>query len=106
MVDMGFEPQLQALLESMPGTEGGEEGGEGRYEGRERTTAMFSATMPPAVDRLARKYLSRPVAVTVGRQEQIQRGRRYYIRKPTSSDASRASSHSVETSRWEALTGC
>ena len=70
MVDMGFEPQLQALLESMPGTEGGEEGEEGRHEGRERTTAMFSATMPPAVDRLARKYLSRPVAVTVGRQEQ------------------------------------
>ncbi len=31
-----------------------------------RTTYMFSATMPPAVERLARKYLRRPVVVTIG----------------------------------------
>ncbi|KAI5016849.1 hypothetical protein ZWY2020_037227 [Hordeum vulgare] len=30
------------------------------------TTHMFSATMPPAMERLARKYLRNPVAVTVG----------------------------------------
>jgi ATP-dependent RNA helicase DDX23/PRP28 len=34
--------------------------------GRFRTTYMFSATMPPAVERLARSYLRRPVVVTVG----------------------------------------
>ncbi len=27
---------------------------------------MFSATMPPAVERLARKYLRNPVVVTIG----------------------------------------
>jgi hypothetical protein len=31
-----------------------------------RTTYMFSATMPAAVERLARKYLRRPVVVTIG----------------------------------------
>lgn len=27
---------------------------------------MFSATMPPAVERLAKKYLRRPAIVTIG----------------------------------------
>lgn len=27
---------------------------------------MFSATMPPAVERLAKKYLRRPAVVTIG----------------------------------------
>ena len=31
-----------------------------------RTTYMFSATMPSAVERLARKYLRRPVVVNIG----------------------------------------
>ncbi|KAL6281942.1 hypothetical protein ACE6H2_012871 [Prunus campanulata] len=31
-----------------------------------RTTYMFSATMPPAVERLARKYLRNPVVVRIG----------------------------------------
>lgn len=31
-----------------------------------RTTYMFSATMPAAVERLARKYLRRPVVVNIG----------------------------------------
>lgn len=31
-----------------------------------RTTYMFSATMPNAVERLARKYLRRPVVVNIG----------------------------------------
>ena len=31
-----------------------------------RTTYMFSATMPPAVERLARKYMRRPVVVNIG----------------------------------------
>lgn len=31
-----------------------------------RTTYMFSATMPPAVERLARKYMRRPVTVVIG----------------------------------------
>jgi ATP-dependent RNA helicase DDX23/PRP28 len=35
-----------------------------------RTTYMFSATMPPAVERLARKYMRRPVVVNIGRAGQ------------------------------------
>ena len=31
-----------------------------------RTTYMFSATMPPPVERLARVYLRNPVVVTIG----------------------------------------
>ena len=31
-----------------------------------RTTYMFSATMPSAVERLARKYLRRPVVINIG----------------------------------------
>ena len=31
-----------------------------------RTTYMFSATMPPAVERLARKYMRRPVVINIG----------------------------------------
>ena len=31
-----------------------------------RITYMFSATMPPTVERLARKYLRAPAVVTIG----------------------------------------
>ena len=31
-----------------------------------RTTYMFSATMPPTVERLARKYLRRPIIINIG----------------------------------------
>ncbi|KAF5391268.1 hypothetical protein D9757_001986 [Collybiopsis confluens] len=33
---------------------------------RTRVTTLFSATMPPAVERLARKYLKRPAVITIG----------------------------------------
>ncbi|XP_044954954.1 DEAD-box ATP-dependent RNA helicase 21-like [Hordeum vulgare subsp. vulgare] len=51
MIDMGFEPHVVGVLDEMP-----------TY----MTTHMFSATMPPAMERLARKYLRNPVAVTGG----------------------------------------
>lgn len=70
MVDLGFEPQVVAVLDAMPAgsmkPEGEDEAVE--EEGRVyRTTYMFSATMPAAVERLARAYLRRPVVVTIGR---------------------------------------
>lgn len=52
MIDMGFEPQLADVLDCMP-----DEG---------RRTFMFSATMSPAVERLARSYLKDPVVISVG----------------------------------------
>lgn len=36
-----------------------------------RQTVMFSATMPPAVERLASKYLRRPAVVTIGQAGQV-----------------------------------
>jgi ATP-dependent RNA helicase RhlE len=53
MLDMGFAPQINKVVEQVP-----------RY----RQTLLFSATMPPEVEALARKYLRRPTVVQVGRR--------------------------------------
>ena len=68
MIDLGFEPQVNGVLEAMPSSSlKPEDEGAQLDEGRVyRTTYMFSATMPPAVERLARKFLRRPVVVTIG----------------------------------------
>ncbi|MBI4223416.1 MAG: DEAD/DEAH box helicase, partial [Deltaproteobacteria bacterium] len=42
MLDLGFLPQIQRIMEWVP---------------PRRHTMMFSATMPPAIERLARQYL-------------------------------------------------
>lgn len=73
MVDMGFEPQVQEILAAMPSrnvdvaghskTEPTMARGTQTYT---RQTLMFSATMSPAVERLARSYLLDPVIVTIG----------------------------------------
>uniref|UniRef100_A0A8D3D7Y1 RNA helicase n=1 Tax=Scophthalmus maximus TaxID=52904 RepID=A0A8D3D7Y1_SCOMX len=77
MIDMGFEPDVQKILEYIPVTnqkpdtdeaEDPEkmimnfESGKHKY----RQTVMFTATMPPAVERLARSYLRRPAVVYIG----------------------------------------
>ncbi|ODQ51680.1 P-loop containing nucleoside triphosphate hydrolase protein [Saitoella complicata NRRL Y-17804] len=81
MIDMGFEEAVNGLLDALPvhnmkpDTDDAENsqlmsmmlGGKERY----RQTVMFSATMPPAVERLARKYLRRPAIVTIGNAGQI-----------------------------------
>ena len=51
MLDMGFGPQLEAIVAHLP---------------QERHTMMFSATMPPQIERLASKYLKDPVRIAVG----------------------------------------
>lgn len=55
MLDMGFAPQLNRIVNEIP-----------RY----RQTLLFSATMPPEVEALARKYLRKPVVVQVGRRSE------------------------------------
>ena len=55
MLDMGFAPQIQKIIDQLP-----------RY----RQTMLFSATMPPEVEALGRKYLRRPTVVQVGRRSQ------------------------------------
>jgi ATP-dependent RNA helicase RhlE len=53
MLDMGFAPQINRIVDQIP-----------RY----RQTLLFSATMPPEVEALARKYLRKPIVVQVGRR--------------------------------------
>ncbi len=55
MLDMGFAPQINRIVNEIP-----------RY----RQTLLFSATMPPEVEALARKYLRKPVVVQVGRRSE------------------------------------
>jgi ATP-dependent RNA helicase RhlE len=53
MLDMGFAPQINRIVAQLP-----------NY----RQTLLFSATMAPEVEALARKYLRRPQVVQVGRR--------------------------------------
>lgn len=76
MVDMGFEESVNRILDALPvgnqkpDTDDAENpvlmskhlGGKERY----RQTMMYTATMPPAIERIARKYLRRPAIVTIG----------------------------------------
>jgi ATP-dependent RNA helicase RhlE len=55
MLDMGFAPQINRIVSDVPSY---------------RQTLLFSATMPPEVEALARKYLRKPVVVQVGRRSQ------------------------------------
>ena len=59
MLDMGFAEDLEAILDACPG---------------HHQTMLFSATMPPHIDRLARQRLHDPVRVTLSREEAIAGG--------------------------------
>ena len=77
MIDMGFEPQVNAVMDGMSADslkplEEAESLDAAAAEGaaelgtKFRMTYMFSATMPPSVERLARKYLRNPAVVNIG----------------------------------------
>ncbi|KAF7730004.1 DEAD (Asp-Glu-Ala-Asp) box polypeptide 23 [Apophysomyces ossiformis] len=75
MIDMGFEADVNFILDALPVSNVKPDGAEAEdaeamtktFGGRKyRQTTMFSATMPPAVERLAKKYLRRPAVVTIG----------------------------------------
>ncbi|GAA1292447.1 DEAD/DEAH box helicase [Saccharothrix xinjiangensis] len=54
MLDMGFAEDLDSILSEAPS---------------DRQTVLFSATMPPHIDRLARRHLKDPVRITIGREQ-------------------------------------
>jgi len=76
MIDMGFEPDVQKILDHMPVTNEKPDNDIAedlnllqenfRTKNKFRQTVMFTATMPPAVERLARTYLRRPAIVHIG----------------------------------------
>ena len=69
MIDMGFEPDVQRILEHMPVTNLKPDTDDAenseillqnfKSKNKFRQTVMFSATFPPAVERLAKSYLRR-----------------------------------------------
>lgn len=76
MIDLGFEEPVNRILDALPvtnekpDTEDAENaammkqylGGKDRY----RQTMMYTATMPPLVERIAKKYLRRPAIAMIG----------------------------------------
>ncbi|VDD82848.1 unnamed protein product [Mesocestoides corti] len=76
MIDMGFEPHVNNILSYLPVTNQKPDTEEAEQDDKllanfstkqkYRQTVMFTATMPPAVERLARSYLRRPATVYVG----------------------------------------
>lgn len=56
MVAMGFEQELNFILEQMGTAE----------ENIQRQTFLYSATMPTAVEHIARKYLRKPAVINIG----------------------------------------
>ncbi|MFN8053462.1 MAG: DEAD/DEAH box helicase [Acidimicrobiales bacterium] len=53
MLDMGFAEDLEAILEATPA---------------DRQTVLFSATMPPRINGLARRHLNDPVTIQIARE--------------------------------------
>ena len=64
MLDMGFAPQISRVVSAIP-----------PY----RQTLLFSATMPPEVEALARKYLRKPLVVQVGRRSAAATTVKHYV---------------------------
>ncbi len=56
MLDMGFAEDIEAILAAAP---------------EDRQTVLFSATMPPRVDRIARKHLRNPVRIEIRREQTV-----------------------------------
>jgi len=50
MLDMGFMPQIRTILSMLP---------------KKRHSVMFSATMPPAIESLARQFLNNPTRIDI-----------------------------------------
>ena len=51
MYDMGFMPQINQIMEVLP---------------RKHQTLMFTATMPPEVEKLVRRHMHEPVRIQIG----------------------------------------
>lgn len=76
MIDLGFEEPVNKILDALPVSNEKPDTDEAEdstamaqhvsSRERYRQTMMYTATMPAAVERIARKYLRRPAQVTIG----------------------------------------
>ncbi|KAJ5467492.1 HelicaseC-terminal [Penicillium sp. IBT 31633x] len=71
MIDLGFEEPVNKILDALPVTNekpdtDEAENSRAMSQHRYRQTMMYTATMPAAVERIARKYLRRPAIITIG----------------------------------------
>ena len=78
MLNLGFEAELTAILDALPvtnlkpDTEDAEDplrllrAEDDTRIDKYRVTMLYSATMPPAVERMSKKYLRRPASITIG----------------------------------------
>jgi ATP-dependent RNA helicase DDX23/PRP28 len=77
MVDMGFEAALTKVLDAMGGLMKNEDEEVAMQEAQQaqqglsdvRVTAMFSATMSPEVERIAKRYLRHPAIIKIGDED-------------------------------------
>jgi len=53
MFDMGFADDIEAILKACP---------------EQRQTVLFSATMPPKIDKMSRRHLTKPVRIAIERE--------------------------------------
>jgi ATP-dependent RNA helicase RhlE len=74
MLDLGFLPQIQRVLEVVPA---------------DRQTMMFSATMPTTIENLARRFMSSPVIVDLRPKYRMAEGidHRLYMVEPENTRA-------------------
>ena len=75
MLDMGFAEDLEAILEATPA---------------ERQTVLFSATMPPRIDGIAKRAPREPVRIEIGRADAAPRARRRRCARPPTSSRARS----------------
>ncbi|KAI2883387.1 hypothetical protein CBS11852_9192 [Aspergillus niger] len=77
MIDLGFEEPVNKILDALPVSNEKPDSEDAENplamsrhinhdQHRYRQTMMYTATMPTAVERIARKYLRRPAIVTIG----------------------------------------
>lgn len=77
MIDLGFEEALNRILDALPVTNEKPDTEEaenallmkqniGMKDLKYRQTMMYTATMPPLVEKIAKQYLRRPAIVTIG----------------------------------------
>jgi ATP-dependent RNA helicase DDX23/PRP28 len=77
MIDMGFESQVNKVMDSMATLLKAEHEEEALEQAKKsetgeqlyRVTSLYSATMPPGVERVAKRYLRAPCIIRIGDEE-------------------------------------